>query len=106
MTASSSIWLGRPSLRLTEPHPFGACRESPTHLPSQPEFGYSPSYRAQTQRCAARVGGRACGCALGRPCLAHALAAISARLSAGASEQSFRHEALLYDGEDQFVAGV
>jgi anti-sigma regulatory factor (Ser/Thr protein kinase) len=38
--------------------------------------------------------------------LAHALAAISGSLSAAASEQSFRHEALLYDGEDQFVAGV
>jgi anti-sigma regulatory factor (Ser/Thr protein kinase) len=37
--------------------------------------------------------------------LGHALAAISGSLSAPA-EQAFRHEALLYDGEEQFLAGA
>jgi anti-sigma regulatory factor (Ser/Thr protein kinase) len=38
--------------------------------------------------------------------LSHALAAISGRVSPGGRDEGFRHEALLYDGDDEFLAGV
>jgi anti-sigma regulatory factor (Ser/Thr protein kinase) len=51
------------------------------------------------------MGGLPCGDAAARACLADGRAAIRGSLSAADSEV-FRHEALLYAGEEQFLAGA
>src|SRR4051812_22032504 len=52
------------------------------------------------------MGGRTCGSRPSHACLRGAPAAISRSVSASAPEQGFRHEAFLYSGEGEFLAGV
>ena len=52
------------------------------------------------------MGGRTCGRRAAHACFRRGLAAMCGRLSPLGSEQVFRHDALLYSDEEQFLAGV